>query len=752
MNEEAADPPQGASTAGPDRPVERPDERAGEQPVPSEQKKPPDRSERPEQPKPPERSEQPEQPKPPEQPEQPERTKPPDAADVSAAPGAPAAPGEDDASPGEVHYNNVNQYFYGELTAAAGTFGIGTASAAPGRAARRRAVGRLDAQEADAILAPYVRPPGCFAAAVDALETDGVVVLVAPHGSGKRSGAVALVAEVAERTGYVVLSPGRSLDDLAGGKVAFEKGVGYVLIDRMNETSAQTADFDWRRVRDTVREHGAHLVVTTVHGDDAARVESVRHVTWRPPDLAAALRLRLVRAGCTGDVVDTAVAGLPDGCRIGEVAAAAERIAAGAEPDAVWREYGSRAAQPVRDWFAEPRTPQEWAEITTLAFVYGADYRGFETCQERLERRVEGAFATPRTEEERAAAAARAADRRLALTENTLVTVDRRKHGALTRTALVFPFPQYRQWVLEELWNRRSTPYWNGVRDWLTDLVAEQPGLDLQLSVAQGLALLALPAFDEVVGNYLYPWAAGEAGRAGQSTATLVLQCMCLDESLAATALGVARDWARSADPVLRSSGAAAFSGALGVRFPSDAVTMLLRLVLRRGEGALALAGLVAVLAECGEDTGAVFRALAQQVRAQRDTLTGPHKRNTLGAVLTVLRARDTRTGRLVCAVLLDRDPRQTDRIGRLWAAVLDHRPRRGVALAGLYATLRELPPVSERPAEVAERFGGALGRVLPEEERTRLCEELRHLTASADAAVAALIDTFLTAVLSTED
>ena len=662
-----------------------------------------------------------------------------------AKPTAPAGP------PGQVHHNNVNQYFYGELNASGAQFGLGTAGSDN---ARRRAVGRLDAGEADAILAPYVRP-ACFEQAVLALEQDAVVVLVGPPGSGKRSGAVALVDALADGSEYVVLSPGRSLDDLASGKVAFEKGVGYVLLDRTGEDSSQTADFDWRRVRDTVREHDAHLVVTTVHPVDGAVVESVRHVSWHLPDLTAVLRVRLARAGCAEDTVERAAALMPGGCRIAEVAAAAGRIACGGAPEEVWQDYGSSAAQPVREWFLKERTPQEWAEVTTLAFVNGAGYRDFETCQERLEGWVTPAFPEPVTEEEQSAAARRAVDRRLSLSRNALVAVEERKNGALTRTALVFPHPQYRQWALEELWTKRSTPYWNGVRDWLTELVAAQPGLGLQLSVAQGLALLARPAFDEVADNYLHPWAGGTAGPAGQSTATLVLQCMCLDESLAATALGLARGWARSYDPALRSTAAAAFSGALGVRFPTDAVTHLLRLIVRRGgqpvDAAFALAGLVAVLAECGQDTGAVLRPLAYRLRQQRETLTGQPKENLLGAAMTVLRARDARTERLVCAALLERDARLATAIGQVWAGVLDNLPRRGRALAALFATLRELPAVSEHPERLAERFGHAVGAALPADDRPPLAGALRQVAARADEAVTDLVEIFLTAVLSTE-
>lgn len=655
------------------------------------------------------------------------------------------------ASARQVHHNNVNQYFLGALDAPELHFGIGVADSAQ---ARRRAVGRLDAGEADAVLASYVEPD-CFEEAVTALQRDGVVVLVGPSGTGKRAAAVALVATVAGGREYVVLSPGRSLEELANGRVEFAKGVGYVLLDRMHEGASATADFDWRRVRDTVREHGAHLVVTTVHEVQGRVPDAVRHVPWQAPDPAAVLRVRLTRARCVPETVERAVALMPAGCRTAEVVAAAERIGAGAGADVVWKEYGSSAAAPVREWFAAERSKQEWAEVTTLAFVTGAGFRDFETCQQRLERHVARAFAKP-TEEEAAEAARRAADRRLSLARNSLVTVEERKNGALTRTALVFAHQQYRQWVLRELWSMRSTVYWDGVRDWLTGLLRDgRAGLDMQLSIAQGLALLTPSAFDEVVQNYLHPWASGAAGPAGQSTATLVLHCMCLDESLAAVALGVARDWARSYDPVVRSTATAAFSGQLGVRFPTDAVHTLLRLTERGGGAPFALAGLVAVLAECRQDTGAVFRPLAYRLRAQRDLLAGRAKDGILDAALTVLRARDARTGRPVCADVLAHSPEQTEKIGELWAGVLGNMPRWRRALDGLHATLAALSAVCEEPEPVAVRLGAAVGAALRPDERPALRAGLEAAARRAERTGPApthLIHLFLDAVLSTEE
>ncbi|WP_405925144.1 hypothetical protein [Streptomyces sp. NBC_00035] len=656
------------------------------------------------------------------------------------------------ASHSNAPHNNVNQYFLGALDARQAHFGIGGPGGADTPNARRTAVGRLDAGEVDTILESYVEPR-CFDEAVADLDRDSVVVLVGPPGVGKRSGAVALLNAVADGTEYVVLSPGRSLEELATGRPAFEKGVGYVLLDRMNEGSSGTADFDWRRVRDAVREQGAHLVVTTVHTVAGKPPESVRHVPWHAPDLADVLRLRLRKAGCAETVVEKAVELLPAECLITEVTAAAARIARGADPAGVWQEYGSSAARPVREWFAVDRSLQETAEVTVLAFAIGTGYREFESWQERLEPRIAPAFPKPAEPED----ARPAVDRRRSLTRNRLAATEEQKHGALTRTVLVLPSPQYRQWVLEELWTNHSKSYWDGVQDWLTDLILTDPGPGLHLSVASGLALLARPAFDEVAESYLEPWARGEAGPAGQSMAALVLCWMCLDENLDATALTLARSWVLSRDPELRSTAAAAFGGELGVRFPTDAVKLLWHLISRRSgqskEAMFALADLVAVLAECREDAGVVFRALAHRLGVQRRTTVATRLReSTFDAVLAVLTVGDLRTGQPVCATLMERQPQLIGKLGELWAGVLCNRPRRTLALRALYDTLRALSAVGEEPGATAGQFGRSVGAALPPDERPLLAAALRPAADRSGKTTAALIDTFLTTVLSTED
>ncbi|NUP45170.1 MAG: hypothetical protein HOY76_51155, partial [Streptomyces sp.] len=55
-------------------------------------------------------------------------------------------------------------------------------------------------------------------------------------------------------------------------------------------------------------------------------------------------------------------------------------------------------------------------------------------------------------------------------------------------------------------------------------------------------------------------------------------------------------------------------------------------------------------------------------------------------------------------------------------------------------------------PEQTAERLGRSLGAALPPDERPRLGPFLRQVVGRIDEATAPLIDTFLDAVLSTED
>ncbi|MEV5969297.1 hypothetical protein [Streptomyces sp. NPDC051921] len=689
---------------------------------------------------------------------------------VPEAPAPPsAAPSGSPSTASSGGDNHVYNNFYGPQYHGRAHFGIATAAERSGRA--RAATGLLEGDEIDGLLRSYIRPD-CFDDAARELSRTGVVVLTGPQGTGKRSGAVALLREtVGPSADYVVLSPDISLDQLA--ERTFDAGVGYVVLDRTETagalggtggTAGPSSDFDWRRVRDQVRRHRARLVITTVHGVDGFPPEAVRHLSWRPPALDKVVRARLVQARVPQEIVARAVAGIPPRCPIAVVAEAAQRIAAGADPDQAWKEHSGSAPQAVQEWFGveEERSLREIAEVTTLAFAPGIGRRAFESLQGILERLLEPVYFMP----ERAPVAAdaldtagrttgdvqepqprraRPVDRRRSLARNDLITTEMHVYGATTREVMVFADAELRRWVLQALWRDQPTEYWDAVRHWLGAVVEADPDPALQHSIATGLTLLGHIAFDEVVQSYLDPWARGEGGERGQNLALYVLWYMCLEETQAAAALTLVRTWAQSAHPTLRGTALLAFSGQLGVTFPTDAVKWLWA-VLRSGvldkreERALGLrawAQLFLTLVGCQADAGRVLRALAHRIREERRTRSAAYSHSgllVLETALWVFTVTEPLSGRPAVARYLADRPEETEIVAELWAATLCYRPLRRSALSALLVTARALPAVTSDPTTAAARLGHALAAALPQVEHSLVSGELGRLAASRHA------------------
>ncbi|MFE7549439.1 hypothetical protein [Streptomyces gardneri] len=659
-------------------------------------------------------------------------------------------------------YNN----FYGPQYHGRAHFGIANAAERPGRA---RATGLLEGDEIDALLRSYIRPD-CFDGAARELSRTGVVVLTGPQGTGKRSGAVALLREtVGPSADYVVLSPDIGLDQLA--ERAFDEGVGYVVLDRTGTAgttggpAGPSSDFDWRRVRDQLRRHRAHLVITTVHGVAGRLPEAVRHLPWRPPALDKVVRARLVQARTPQETVDRALAGVPPRCPVAVVADAAQRIAAGADPDQVWKEHSGSAPQAVQEWFdaGEERSLREIAEVTTLAFATGIGRRDFESLQDLLERLLEPVYFTPEDppasgdgtapdapgqalapdgRDPRQRRRARPVDRRRSLARNTLIATEMQFYGATTREVMVFADAELRRWVLQALWRDHPTEYWDAVSHWLAAVVGADPDPVLQNSIASGLTLLGHIAFDEVVQSYLDPWARGESGEVGQALAVYVLWYMCLEKSQAAPALTLARTWAQSSHPTLRGTALIAFSGQLGVTFPTDAVKWIWA-VLRSGVlakraerelGLQAWAQLFLTLVDCQEDAGIVLDALAHRIRKEQRTRSAAYSATgllVLETTLWVFTATERLSGRPAVARYVADRPKEADVVAELWAAILCYRPLRRNALSALLVTVRALPGVTSDPTAAAARLGHALAAALPQVEHHLLTGELDRLATS---------------------
>lgn len=596
---------------------------------------------------------------------------------------------------------------------------------------RRRAVGKFGAAEISAALEGFVSPPG-FDDALDALLQDRVVVLCGRAGTGREAGAIALLSAITE--GSLIQMPTVvTVDELAGWD--YEKGAGYLVVDRVRESGA-AMNFNWRTVRERVAgECGAYLVVTTTQAPPR-EAATVRHVAWTPPLLDDVLRAHLPGVG--EDDIGALVGAIPVDWTMATVARLARRVAAGEDRTAVLEEFDVASFAQVDSWFGDGRTRSEILDVTALAFAEGCNRRTFESLRTKLADCLEdwGTPARPAGQRRSAEVAPPASRQRLA----DLVEVRQLQVGHETRRALLFAVPEYRRHVLAQLTDRYGIDFWDGVQEWLEDVVGEEVDL---AEVAHGLALFAAADVEEVRSSYLEPWAAAELGIVGQITAAYALWFMCLDEALSAVALQTAIGWTNDDRSLPRRwTACLALSGELGAQYPADAARRLWQLVTQGTEltsdGCQALANLFATIVlrateDRGDaaDAGAVLQLLATKLA--KFGRVGVDVRQTqlaVQATLAVLSVHDGRTGTRPAMTYLIGDERRTQEMAGLWAGVVRHRPSRQKALMALWAGLDGLVRSSPDPDRDATAFGEALARVLPADEESAFERDFTALAA----------------------
>ncbi|MFD8672005.1 hypothetical protein ACFV1A_02865 [Streptomyces seoulensis] len=463
------------------------------------------------------------------------------------------APAEADEQVSALHstYTTVNQYLYGNV-GRGGVTGIAGAAAVP----MGRATGPMRPEEITGLLERYAEPEA-FADALAALRADHVVTLTGESGTGRRSGAVALLKKAMAGDGRViVLSPDSTLDQLADRR--FDAGNGYVVLDRVHDGSLNDAqaDFAWRRVQERVHDSDAHLVVTTRPRLERRLPTAVSHVPWAAPATEQVLRLRLRLGGVAEETIAEAVKLIRVNCPVAKAAEVADGICAGGAPEEVWNDYDTGTYDTVRRWFHAPgRTMREVLQVTTVAFAAGNGIRACEELFALLDGHVGRQFArsaaggtTNAVSVPVASGAAQKGndltgkhvngaesalyDSRRAMLDIELLTLRQVPVGAVVREVVEFAAPSHRRWVFIVLCSLFGSEFWNGVQKWLSGVLSEPdapcpPGTvsgdEFEVSLAAGLAMLATKDFEEVLGKYLMPWAQGQAGQRGQAMAVYVL-------------------------------------------------------------------------------------------------------------------------------------------------------------------------------------------------------------------------------------
>jgi hypothetical protein len=620
--------------------------------------------------------------------------------------------------------------------------GASFAGGPPGEAAARtwltRASGRLTAAEIELTLRHFVRP-AAYDEARAALHQDHVVVLDGRQGTGKRTGAIALLSE---RVESMLVLPPASLRILSDRN--YDKGTGYLMEGSPDQVSTPESAVTWRMVRDRVRDARAYLVVTTTVPLTEAERSEVRHVRWSPPPVTDILQEYLPERG--DDVTRIAAEASAAGQTMTELVEIALRVAMGDPVEDALRECDRILVGRVSTWFHEhsSRRPEVLA-MTALAFLAGAEERAFETRLGRLEELVAVALPPPEASEPTTEPDTLPMRGRVRL-DDAIVT-RRLVHGLAASRTIVFKHPGYQRHVLAELSDRYPVKFWDAVRDWLGQIVRAGDGP----LIAAGLAHLARVDFGEVRDLYLEPWSNGEEGWLGQITATYVLWLMCYDELTLPLALPTANRWASNGSAAQRWTAAVALSGELGILYPAEAVRRLWELVKQSadvgGNACLALAGLFASLVGAGKNASAAQVLTAMDWERQdlaSKAIPDRHLRDrTISAIIEVLGVREVTGPHPAVLRLLRTQPEHVRTVGELWAYALRHRVvREGTqvsfrtqALAALrqaLLTLRErsdgIGPDAKTAEQDAKDIAEAVADALPTSEIQPLIRDLNLL------------------------
>ncbi len=616
--------------------------------------------------------------------------------------------------------------FQAPVNARKGTFGV----AGNAVRQRRRATGKLDTTDVEPALRFYI-PPVSYDEALRALLADHVVILEGERGSGRASGAIALLREVTDRT-LVVLPPVITIKQLA--KRTYDAAFAYIVIDRADEGSATGIDHTWRTVRDKVRDADAFLVVTTAATAAGQAVEAVRRVSWHRPPLRDVLRAHTCESSVSDHELEQLANAIPARWGMASVARVAERISAGDTSAAALEELEVEAIKYVRAWFDGDRTRREILGVAALAFVAGASERTFESVRGQLETAVASRLPARKPKEDKKGARGALPNSRLSVAaSNGLIAMEAVTSGSTTRQRLAFKVPAYRRHVLAELWARYEAPFWDALRAWLNEVMLECDPVE----IAYGLFLLAGVNLDEAEEFFLEPWSRGERDVRGMITATYVLWWMCYDDTLARNALQTAVRWTNDGSVVQRWTAALAFSGELGVRYPTDVTRRLWQLITSGDDisepAQEALATLFVTLVDGEQDASVILTMLDRHMtrfgrRGADDQLLA----RTMTSVLEVLAARDLRSGNPAVFIFLHVHPERARLVARLWAGALCHRMYRRDALQRLWEGLKALEQISAEPLRDARILGDALAEALPEAEHGAL---RRHLETTAQRA-----------------
>jgi hypothetical protein len=503
--------------------------------------------------------------------------------------------------------------------------------------------------------------------------------------------------------------------------------------------------FDLDVLKRKLRKHGAYLVITS--GTQVGRNRSLACavLAWQPPDPVAVFDERLP---------DSAVA-MSDSqlCRVrqrlaevrhpGAVLAVLRRVHGGAKnADDALDVLGDADKEWVRGWFDRKPGPNPRELLSAAALVF-LDRSPESEFQARLSRLVElASMRIPGGHPGPPAGTENGVHEWFPQHESTgdvglhevvrELAAEDRSPGDRIRT---FRSPRYRELVIAELVARYGFELWDPLRSWANELAAEPPSMT-QVRLALGMAEYARHAPSDVWNSFLDPWADGILGE--RLSAAFLLAWMCIDDSLAATALQIVVGWTDGAGTRRAVTAAMALGSELGIRYQPEALSWLWYLVQRNEAvshaAQISLGNLLCAAVRDPASATTVLRFLNGGLRQLLEHGAGrpeygtftDHVRKATSAVMAVLTTRPEGSSESMTAVILRTLPANARVLGQLWAEVLRSWPHRTVAIDELRDALEAMRDDDDALAAIQE-FGASVRAKLSDQESRLLRRDLGH-------------------------
>lgn len=571
--------------------------------------------------------------------------------------------------------------------------------------------------------------PAAFREAAAILESRSIVVLHGRVGTGKRTGALALLRHDAQRRPIIVLSPGLSAEELRC--YDYKPGRDYLILDRTGgKDDATIVAYNFGELAKELAKGDARLVLTTTAPRSEFPDEFI--VLWVQPGVNELIDRYIADRDTAARVLGAVGAAAPR-----EVAWIAEQLdrmdGAQGTIDRILEHAGLHT---VTRWLEGDPPEPDILLVVAVCFSTGLTETECETMLAQLEATIESD--QPKTDGESAPQTSAPIVRqrrrdRLAAIPILVRHMASDSAAANTELSLTFTSPASRRGILEQLWDRYDLALWGPVRSWL-DAIIESADDRTTVSVTAGLALLAKAAPQYVLTNYLGPWA--ERPGNPRRAACYVIWHAAYDGSVSSWALDCALAWARSPYEDTKSTAVLCLAGPIGMRYPAEATRRLWRLSRAQGVlGAEARNAIItltrnAALADNADLTP--LRYIASQLAGSPSS--GRNSRfETALRVSDVLMATNDTNGQPLTAAIAEL-PDAAPTLGRIWAAALVHRPHRRAALNGLARALAALGE-SDRGLDAIRALGPPLLNGLSAPEQQLLRRELPPRLASIRAA-----------------